>query len=670
MISLLMVTRERADDRRFGLGKSLCPVIAGLQRHGVMVVYLSQEDSGPRSQAWMQRLQRWIVRLSARWLPVVDVDPLVGAILERLNMGRLAAKVAFERDITHVHCHDPLITVGFQWFRWWYGGRQARRVRHGLTQHGFGSYTQALHEDGARLDHRVMGWMRGWERRIIQRSDWVVSPTRASRDQLARDLAYYPLPPHWHVIPHPRPVLEVPSRSEARRLLGWEDHWFVVLGVGRNAPLKRFQDLIQACARIDHSRVHLVLLGVDEDPELRQIALQAGLPSDRLHMQVTHQVEWYYGASDVYVSTSDTESFGLANLEAQVAGLPVLATAVGGVAEVVGNGGWLLPPRHPVALAEAIETLLQEPDQRLALSTRAMRWAGRWPDAEKIARQYLALYQGDEVEDAVHLDLKLFRAEQDGWETELSLYPTPRPLELPRGIRFLVFAPHPDDETLGVGGMLAGLNAREAKVRVVVVTAGERGDPEQRFPEPAATVRQRELRRALAVLGVGDCTQWDYPDGGCRDDEGLRERIEQEICDFKPDWLLVPAPLEIHRDHVAVARAVTFTWMRLGVPCRLFYYEVSQPLPASHVVDVTPWEEIKLKALGCYRLPLSYCDYSRMSESLMQYRAECLLPGARSVEALMEVPASDVSGLLHAMSMLRSRLETTDQTNGSGNHAI
>ncbi len=665
-----MVTRERADDRRFGLGKSLDPVLEVLGREGVEIHYLCQEDAGIHGRHVLMRLQGLLVRSLAWAMGHAEFDALVGGILERLNMGRLAAKVAFERQVTHVHCHDPLIAAGFQWFRWYYGGRKAARFRHGLTQHGFGSYTQALHEDGARLDHRLMSWLRRWEVRILQQADWVVLPTRASRDQLARDLACYPVPGHWHVIPHPRPNLETVDHHHARRLLGWEDGWFVVLGVGRNAPLKRFADLIRACACLNHENLHLVLLGPGEDPQLRRLAQEAGLPAHRLHLDAQPDAGIHYSGSDVYVSTSTTESFGLANLEALQAGLPVLATAVGGVPEVVGSGGWLLPACHPTVLAEAIEILLHDPNQRMAHSQRARAWVNRWPDASRIASQYLALYRGDAVEEGVHLFPPLVLKGGNKGTLPLSLYPVPKPLDLPSDVRVLVFAPHPDDETLGVGGMLAGLRVRGSPVKVVVVTHGEKGDPEHKFQEPAKTIRLQEIRRALAVLNIEEYAQWDFPDGDCHDGEGLRSRMEKEIASFRPDWLLVPAPLEIHRDHVAVAQAATVAWLRLTPGCKLFYYEVSQPIPATHVVDVTPWRDTKLKALDCYRLPLSYCDYVGMNEALMRYRAECLLPGASSVEALLEVPPEDATSLMRAMCLLRQRLESICETNGSQSYAL
>ncbi len=657
MPSLLIVTRERSDDRRYGLGKSLDPVLRSLRDQGMEILYLSQQDAGEGGRLFLARLQGRIVRWFGWIFRGSEFDALVGGVLERLNMGRLAAKVAFGRRQTHVHCHDPIIAAGYQWFRWYYGGYKAGRVRHGLTQHGFGSYTQALHEDGARLNGRLMAWLRRWERRILRRADWVLTPTAASLEQLARDLACYPIPEHWQVIPHARPGLTLTSRARARKTLGWSEDWFVVLGVGRNAPLKRFGDLIQACASFDEASLHLVLLGPGDDPTLRRLAREAGLPEHRLHLEASPEAGVYYSGADVYVSTSLTESFGLANLEALVAGLPVIATAVGGVPEVLGDGGWLIPPGQPAVLAEVIEKLWADGELREDLSRRAVSRARGWPDEHAVAARYLALYREGKTGEGRRWKMPQRKKLEEDRMEDLSVYPLPRPLSLSGDLRVLVFAPHPDDETLGVGGMLAGLAEMGARVKLVVVTEGERGDPARRFQAPTARVRQEELRQALAILGIDEHVQWKLPDGECVDDASLRGRIQAEIHAGRPDWLLVPSPLEIHRDHVAVARAVTHAWRRLGTPGRLFYYEVSQPVAATHVVDVTPWQKRKLQALQCYRLPLSYCDYSTLSTSLMAYRARCLAPGAESVEALLEMKPKESGRLMRSMASLRRHME-------------
>jgi glycosyltransferase involved in cell wall biosynthesis len=80
-----------------------------------------------------------------------------------------------------------------------------------------------------------------------------------------------------------------------------------------------------------------------------------------------------YAAADLYVWPAVGEAYGLALLEAQAAGLPVIAGREGGVAEVVADGrsGLLTPPRDPAALAGAVRVLLEQPGRRRALAAAA-----------------------------------------------------------------------------------------------------------------------------------------------------------------------------------------------------------------------------------------------------------------------------------------------------------
>jgi glycosyltransferase involved in cell wall biosynthesis len=83
-----------------------------------------------------------------------------------------------------------------------------------------------------------------------------------------------------------------------------------------------------------------------------------------------------YAACDLYVWPAVREAYGLAMLEAQAAGLPVVAGREGGVAEVVQHGvtGILTPPRDPQAFARAVEMLLADPDRRRDMAEAAWRF--------------------------------------------------------------------------------------------------------------------------------------------------------------------------------------------------------------------------------------------------------------------------------------------------------
>lgn len=120
--------------------------------------------------------------------------------------------------------------------------------------------------------------------------------------------------------------------------------------------------------------------------------------------------------------------------------------------------------------------------------------------------------------------------------------------------RVVVVAPHPDDEVLGVGGLLALLAAAGTQVDVVAVTDGEASHPGGSVPPHAlATLRIAETHAALDALGLRVTpTHLHLPDGGSH----ALERPVLEALRLDPDtWLLGPWSGDGHPDHEAVGRA-------------------------------------------------------------------------------------------------------------------
>jgi LmbE family N-acetylglucosaminyl deacetylase/glycosyltransferase involved in cell wall biosynthesis len=198
-----------------------------------------------------------------------------------------------------------------------------------------------------------------------------------------------------------------------------------------------------------------------------------------------------------------------------------------------------------------------------------------------------------------------------------------------RGERLLVLAPHPDDEVIACGGLVA-LHLREGRtVRVVVATDGAQAG--------AADVRQRESRRALDRLGDGaELAFLGFPDRGLDDD--LAPRLREELLAFRPDLILVPAPIEIHPDHYALARVFCELVQRdetlfanLAV-ARVAFYEVGQPLRPNAIVDISDVAETKYAAIAEHESQLAQRDYVAYARGLNAYRAMTLPPETRFAE--------------------------------------
>ncbi len=163
------------------------------------------------------------------------------------------------------------------------------------------------------------------------------------------------------------------SPAEARSALGIPQDVPLIGYVGRLRPVKGVDVLLTALAQLPHT--HLLVVGTG--PQAADLTARAG-QSDlmgRIHMlgQVA-DVRLALRACDVYAQPSRREAFGLAAVEAAAVGLPVVASAVGGLRDIVADGrtGLLVPPDQPAALANALAHLIAHPDE-----ARQMGAAGR-----------------------------------------------------------------------------------------------------------------------------------------------------------------------------------------------------------------------------------------------------------------------------------------------------
>ena len=227
-----------------------------------------------------------------------------------------------------------------------------------------------------------------------------------------------------------------------------------------------------------------------------------------------------------------------------------------------------------------------------------------------------------------------------------------------RGERLLVLAPHPDDEVIACGGLVA-LHLREHRVvRIVVATDGAQAGE--------AAIREEESRRGVARLGEAQIRFLRFADRGLGDE--ATPRIREQLADFRPDLILVPSLEEIHPDHLALAR--TFVGLvqsddtlfaDLAI-ARVAFYEVSQPLRPNAIVDITEVAELKYAAIAEHASQLAVRDYVSYARGLNAYRAMTMPPAVQFAEAYLvtELPSLRTT----AMSQLapRAAIEITRET--------
>ena len=172
------------------------------------------------------------------------------------------------------------------------------------------------------------------------------------------------------------------DRREARHRLGLPDQAVVVLCVGTFEPRKAQSVLAQAVRLVAdrHPDAVLVFVGARDDADshtLRDLAAVGGPPGRVEVLPVSRDTGSWYAASDVLVCASDVESLPRTVLEAMAWELPVLATAVFGLPDLIEHGrtGWLCAPRDLEALADGLQTALAatpEERRRIARAARAV----------------------------------------------------------------------------------------------------------------------------------------------------------------------------------------------------------------------------------------------------------------------------------------------------------
>ncbi|MBK7947565.1 MAG: glycosyltransferase [Deltaproteobacteria bacterium] len=133
----------------------------------------------------------------------------------------------------------------------------------------------------------------------------------------------------------------------------------------------------------------------DEEPNLRRLAAELGIGS-RVHLLgLRNDVDRLLEAADVFVQPSRSEGLPLAVLEAMAAGLPVVATRVGGMGEAVVDGetGMLVGAERPDELARALRSLLEDDALRRRMGIEARARAEAEFSVETMARRYVELFR-------------------------------------------------------------------------------------------------------------------------------------------------------------------------------------------------------------------------------------------------------------------------------------
>jgi glycosyltransferase involved in cell wall biosynthesis len=250
--------------------------------------------------------------------------------------------------------------------------------------------------------HSVAGWKQPVKQAVCDR---LLQPVTARfvavSGSVKRSLAARGAPAGLvDVIPngiHPERFRMETDKSAARRALGLPEDRFLVGMTARCSPEKGGEWWVRALAllRAGGEDVHGVLVGGGEELESwKALARRLDIAERMTFAGTRMDVPRWLAAMDVQVCPSLQESFGLAAVEAQAAGVPVVATRVDGLLEVLHDGidALLVPPGDAMALCEAVRALLRSPELRRRLVEAGRTNAERFT-VDAMADRYAALYR-------------------------------------------------------------------------------------------------------------------------------------------------------------------------------------------------------------------------------------------------------------------------------------
>ncbi len=195
------------------------------------------------------------------------------------------------------------------------------------------------------------------------------------------------------------------SRADVRRELGITDDEVLLFHSSNLRPVKRFDTLLEAFARVQsHAPCKLlVLAGGDFNAFSEEIA-RLGIRDRIIVRENVTAIEDYLQAADLGFFTSESESFCLGILEAMAFGCPSVSTRVGGIPEVTldGETGLLVKAGDVTGLVGALVALILDPVTRARLGAAARRRAETHFTAPVIVEHYLRYYRAVSGADTFH----------------------------------------------------------------------------------------------------------------------------------------------------------------------------------------------------------------------------------------------------------------------------
>lgn len=202
--------------------------------------------------------------------------------------------------------------------------------------------------------------------------------------------------------------------------------------------------------------------------------------------------------------------------------------------------------------------------------------------------------------------------------------------------KVLVLSPHPGDDIMGCGGVLAKHQEQGDDIRIIYLCDGRSGTKRavtEIVRDELKKTRRAEAVSATASLGIqpGQLTFWSYRDGELPANKTTTKALTQVMTEYLPEIIYVPHFTDGDVDHVDTATLLVKSLGALGgqLPAEIWSYEINQPIQANRIIDINSSYNQKMNALRHQVSQLKCRAYDEAAAGLNRYRgAMHNLPGA------------------------------------------
>ena len=185
----------------------------------------------------------------------------------------------------------------------------------------------------------------------------------------------------------------------------------------------------------------------------------------------------------------------------------------------------------------------------------------------------------------------------------------------------LVLSPHPDDDVIGCGGTLHIYHRRGARITIVYMTDGRKGNP--KYDENSLVVQRREeARKATAVIGIDNLIFLDNKDTELSATPKTIKELQDILHKVKPEAVFLPFLLDNHPDHRATNDIFVKASFKYKAPLTCYGYEIWTPISTpNYAVNITDQIEVKKQSIEQHHSQTELCPINDCMSGLCKYRS-------------------------------------------------